>query len=198
MDLLPPLVAAVAGFALTAAAFRLKLGAPSGRHAAGAALAAAAAVALSPAPLEGALVGAVVAGALAALAAVDLRAMILPDALTLPLLAAGLAAGLAGLGAAPETRAVGAVAGWGALAGMSALWRRARGVDGIGLGDAKLAGAAGAWVGAWELATVMLVAAPAAAAVAAVRGGARPIPFGPFLALGVWLALTRCPCLAPA
>jgi leader peptidase (prepilin peptidase)/N-methyltransferase len=141
----------------------------------------------------------VLAGALAALAAADLRAMILPDALTLPLLVAGLAAGAAGLSAGWEPRAAGAAAGWGALAGLAALWRRRRGVEGLGLGDAKLAGAAGAWVGAWELATVALVAAPAAIAAALLRGEpARPIPFGPFLALGFWVALTRCPCLAPA
>ena len=87
---------------------------------------------------------------LLALALIDLRSWRLPDVLTLPLVVAGLVAAwldfLPGTGLA---RAIaGAVLGYVALAGIAWVYRRLRHREGLGLGDAKLLAAAGAWLGA--------------------------------------------------
>ncbi len=127
------------------------------------------------------------------LAWIDLRHWLLPDVLTLPLIVVGLA-----LGASldPETvldRALGAALGYATLRMIAAVYRMLRHREGLGQGDAKLLGAAGAWVGAMALPQVILLAALLALlAAAALRlGGVRlhahsALPFGPFLALAIW------------
>jgi len=99
---------------------------------------------------------------LVCLAAIDLAVYRLPDSLSLPLLAVGLVVTLFLPGRPVLTHLAGAAAGWGVLAGLSWAFRRWRGVEGIGPGDAKLLGAAGAWLG-WEvLPSVLLIACGAA------------------------------------
>jgi leader peptidase (prepilin peptidase)/N-methyltransferase len=128
------------------------------------------------------------------LAWIDARHWLLPDALTLPLVLAGLMAAAAFAPAELFARALGAALGYALLQAVGFLYKKARGRDGIGDGDAKLLAAVGAWVGAGGLASVILFAALAALACAAllrlfgVRLGARSaLPFGPFLALAAWL-----------
>ena len=73
---------------------------------------------------------------------------------------------------------------------MRDVYRRLRGREGMGLGDAKLLGAAGAWVGWQGLAGVLLIAAVTGLATAVVlrrTSLSDALPFGPFLALGIWL-----------
>lgn len=130
---------------------------------------------------------------LLALAWIDWHAMILPDVLTLPLIPAGL---LATLWLDPERatdHALAAALGYTALRGLALLYRRVRGREGLGEGDAKLLAALGAWVGLEGLPTVVLGAALAGLAAAGImwlRGGemraTTAIPFGPFLALAGW------------
>jgi leader peptidase (prepilin peptidase)/N-methyltransferase len=132
---------------------------------------------------------------LIALADIDRRIMKLPNLLTFPLIGAGFAVTW---WLAPERlidHAIGAVAGYAVLAITAWLYVRLRGRDGIGLGDAKLLAAAGAWLGWTALAGVVLIgAATALAAALALHfagrpvGPGEPIPFGPFLALGLWLS----------
>jgi leader peptidase (prepilin peptidase)/N-methyltransferase len=129
---------------------------------------------------------------LVVLSAIDAATFRLPDLGTLPLAALGLAT-TAAIGAVPWVwHVAGAVVGYVALAGVAWVYRKLRGMDGLGLGDAKLAAAGGAWVGLAGLPTVVLVASLSALAMVAVasalrrEGRLRIIPFGPFLALGVW------------
>lgn len=131
---------------------------------------------------------------LLALALIDARTFRLPDALTLPLLLAGIGLGAVGLTGSPASQALGAALGFGVFRGVGAAYRRFRGLDGLGLGDAKLLGAAGAWVGPSGLPSVLAIACAGAlggaALCALVRGGIAwraPIPFGPALAAGLWL-----------
>lgn len=126
---------------------------------------------------------------LIALAVIDLETGYLPDALTLPLIVLGLAANGAGLFAPFLDALIGAVAGFAAFWLIGALFKRLRGIDGLGLGDAKLLAAFGAWLGWQALAPVVFVGAAAALiGVGAAKLAGKPIsretqlPFGPALA----------------
>lgn len=138
----------------------------------------------------------VLGAALAYLTYVDLRSFLLPDAVTLPLIGAGL---LLALWLEPEidVRLIGAGAGFACLYLVDRAYHAVRGRRGVGLGDAKLLAAAGAWLGWPALPVVLLIASGAglvAVAVAGLRGhrisASARLPFGPFLAIGfaaVWI-----------
>jgi leader peptidase (prepilin peptidase)/N-methyltransferase len=133
----------------------------------------------------------------------DLRHFIIPDVLSLPAIPVGLLASaiihpdgewLRGL----TSGLAGAVAGGGAFYLLRAAYMRLRGIEGLGLGDVKLAAVAGAWLGPAALAPACLVATMSAIAAiilhAAFKGGSkidphRHVPFGSFIAptiLGFW------------
>ena len=139
---------------------------------------------------------AVLGGALLLLALLDARHLWLPDAITLPLAVAGLAAAAILPEPTLVSRLVGAVLGYAALEGLRRGYRRLRSREGLGGGDPKLLGAIGAWLGAPALPGVVLVAALAGLAWAGrerLRGrpvGALPIPLGTLLAISAmcWLA----------
>jgi leader peptidase (prepilin peptidase)/N-methyltransferase len=123
------------------------------------------------------------------LALIDVAHGRLPDLLTLPLLAAGLAlaalAPLPGL-ARPLDSGLGAALGFLLLWACGRLYLAWRGRHGLGLGDAKLLGALGAWLGVSGLAPVILLAALSALAFALGTGLRRlqdAVAFGPWLAL---------------
>jgi leader peptidase (prepilin peptidase)/N-methyltransferase len=131
------------------------------------------------------------------LALIDADTMLLPDAMTLPLLWAGLIAANMGLTDVPLSDAL-----WGAVAGYLSLWLvyqvflRATGKHGLGGGDFKLLAALGAWLG-WQVLPWLVLGASllglGAAAVLMWRGQylkGQHIPLGPSLALaGTVLAL---------
>src|SRR5271155_4879896 len=131
---------------------------------------------------------------LLALGWIDLRSWLLPDALTLPLIIAGLAASLMFDPDQLANRALGAALGYASLITIAALYRALRGREGLGGGDAKLLAASGAWLGAVALPEVILLAALSALAaacllrLAGIRLGIHSaLPFGPFLALATWV-----------
>jgi leader peptidase (prepilin peptidase) / N-methyltransferase len=131
---------------------------------------------------------------LLALAAIDLRHYLLPDALTLPLIAVGLAVAWLIEPARVDEHALGAAAGFIGLAAIAWLYRRLREREGLGRGDAKLLGAGGAWLGWQALPSVVALGAAAALALALARvasGGklsaSTRIAFGPYLALAIWV-----------
>jgi leader peptidase (prepilin peptidase)/N-methyltransferase len=125
---------------------------------------------------------------------IDMHTMLLPDTLTLPLLLAGLMQTALTDPARLTDHALAAALGYLLLFGVAWTYRRLRGRDGLGLGDAKLLAAIGAWTGLDGLPAVLLLAAClglCAAAVARCLGktvtASTAIPFGPFLALAGWL-----------
>jgi leader peptidase (prepilin peptidase) / N-methyltransferase len=129
------------------------------------------------------------------LAWIDCTSFLLPDVLTLPLLLAGLALTL---GMQPEALAdhcIAAALGYLSFQGLAFAYRRLRGREGLGGGDAKLIAAGGAWCGLTLLPFLLLGSAVAgllAALGLALTGRAvtsrTPIPFGPCIALAFWLA----------
>jgi leader peptidase (prepilin peptidase) / N-methyltransferase len=128
------------------------------------------------------------------LAAIDKRHFLLPDALTLPLIPAGLAVAFVIDPALLLPHVVGAIAGFAAFVAIGFAYRRLRGREGLGLGDAKLLAAAGAWLGWQALPGLVVVAALAALAVALARAATRDrlsattrVAFGSYLALAFWL-----------
>ena len=86
---------------------------------------------------------------------------------------------------------LGAAVGYLALLAVAWAYRRLRSRDGLGLGDAKLLAAAGAWLGPAPLPWVILLAAPMGLVLALARRaplrGDSAVPFGPPLALACWL-----------
>jgi leader peptidase (prepilin peptidase)/N-methyltransferase len=143
---------------------------------------------------QGAWLDCVVGWWLLALGWIDLRSWLLPDALTLPLIIAGLAAAFLFSPDQLIDRALGAALGYLSLIAIAALYRALRGREGLGGGDAKLLAASGAWLGAAALPQVVLLAALSALATAAclrpagIRLGIHSaLPFGPFLALATWV-----------
>lgn len=138
--------------------------------------------------------------ALLALAIIDARHFLLPDGLTLPLIPAGLAVAWLNGTAALIDAALGALAGFAVFAVVAVVYRRLRGREGLGLGDAKLLGAAGAWVSWFGLPSIVLVAsltALAATLARAARAGrldsAAPVPYGAYLGLATWLVVLYGP-----
>lgn len=136
------------------------------------------------------------------LALVDYRHFVLPDVISLPLLIAGFIVAAAGGMPRLGDAVIGAVVGFAAFTAVAWLYRRARGRDGLGLGDAKLLGAIGAWVGWVELPAIVLLASVAALIVAIGQGGGvvrlddtRPVAFGPYLGLAMWLTVLYGPFL---
>ena len=131
---------------------------------------------------------------LLALGLTDLRTLRLPDLLTLPLAVAGLA--LCTLRAPSDfaDHAIGAVLAWVLLTGLSFLYRWMRGREGLGLGDAKLLAAAGAWLGWRPLPGLVLIACALAfvwVGVRALRSGraslSQPLAFGAPLCAAFWI-----------
>jgi leader peptidase (prepilin peptidase)/N-methyltransferase len=131
--------------------------------------------------------------ALLVLTVIDWRAFVLPDEITLPLIAAGLLEAAIAWPQDLGDRLIGAVGGFATFAVIAWAYQRLRGRPGLGLGDAKLAAAAGAWVSWTGLPSVVTIAAMTALAgvgilAAAGRkvGTTEPLAFGPYLALGLW------------
>ncbi len=168
-----------------------------GRVEAGCAIIGALALGFSPDP--GGAGWALLGWLLLTLAVLDRRHFWLPDALTLPLAFLGLTLGPWTTDATLADRAIGALAGYLTLLLVALGYRRFRRRDGLGLGDAKLLGALGAWFGWQALPFILLLAASvgllAVLAVMATGGrvdGTTRVPLGTFLALaavpGWWLA----------
>lgn len=132
---------------------------------------------------------------LIALSAIDIDHQLLPDAITLPLLWAGLTISLFPVFIDSQASISGALAGYLCLWVIYHLFKLVTGKEGMGYGDFKLLAALGAWMGWGALPIVVLlssvVGAIAGITMIVVRGRDRqvPIPFGPYLAAAGWLTL---------
>lgn len=126
---------------------------------------------------------------LAAIAIIDARTRRIPDLLSLPLIPAGLAVAYLTPLLPIQHHLIGACAGYALFAAIGAWYFRRTGTDGLGLGDAKLFAAAGAWLGWQALPAVLLIAALGGLGFALVQGRTNrhvALAFGPWLALAFW------------
>jgi len=128
------------------------------------------------------------------LAIVDWLQFRLPDVLTLPLVAGGLASAALLPSENVLDHAIAAAIGFAMLWIVAWGYRRLRGQEGLGLGDAKLGAAAGAWLGLEPLPSVLLLASLAGIVwivlSASIRGRtalSQRIPFGVPLAFAIWI-----------
>jgi leader peptidase (prepilin peptidase)/N-methyltransferase len=131
-----------------------------------------------------------------AAAFIDLDTTLLPDDLTLPLIATGMIAAWQGwIPVSLPDSALGALFGYLSLWAVATLYRLVRGVEGMAEGDFKLLAGLGALLGWQSLASIILLSSAVGAVVGlfmiAARGHGRhvPIPFGPYLAGGGVAAL---------
>lgn len=120
---------------------------------------------------------------------IDAETLLLPDAITLPLVLAGLAFTSLQNPDALYDHAAAAALGYIGFRLLDELYALVRHRHGLGEGDAKLLAGAGAWLGLAALPSVILAAGLAGllGALLLIRHGrssAAPLPFGPALALG--------------
>ena len=134
----------------------------------------------------------IVISVLLVLSWIDFRTFLLPDYLTLPLIALGLIANYAGWihWTTPSSALVGAAIGWGSIYTLNWVYRKLKGIDGIGMGDAKLLAGLGAFLG-WDLLPYILIMASSTGLIGGYlwlkihrQDHAQAFPFGPFIALG--------------
>jgi leader peptidase (prepilin peptidase)/N-methyltransferase len=133
------------------------------------------------------------ASALVVLFVTDLQHKILPNAITVPGIVVGF---VCSLFVEPGWRdsLIGIVIGGGVLFAIAEAYYRVRGQEGLGMGDVKLLGMIGAFLG-WKLVLLTLVLASFAGSVAggamivSGRGDMKyALPFGTFLAVGALVA----------
>jgi leader peptidase (prepilin peptidase) / N-methyltransferase len=129
------------------------------------------------------------------LAFIDLDHHLLPDALTLPGIVAGLALSVAGGLTGALDAAIGVLVGGALPYLVIVVYRAIRGVEGMGLGDVKLLAMVGAFLG-WRGALLVIglgssIGAVFGVALIASGRGQRDteLPFGVFLSLAALVAL---------
>lgn len=147
------------------------------------------------------VVSSILGWTLTALLLIDLATMRLPDALTLPLAGAGIGLAMVGVTGAWPDHLLAAAFGLGAVVAVNAAYRQLRGIDGIGMGDAKLLCAAGAWLGTAGLLSTLVLGCFMGLAMGSLmlransRNASTPradglpsgaFPLGPALAMGFW------------
>jgi prepilin signal peptidase PulO-like enzyme (type II secretory pathway) len=129
--------------------------------------------------------------ALIYLAYIDWRTFRLPNAITLPMIFLGIAFNVISdtRFTNPSAALIGACLGYGSLWILNSGYRLLKGQNGIGMGDAKLLGALGAWLGWSALPSILLTAS-----LTGLVGGIiwlkwrnfqlqEAFPFGPFIVI---------------
>ena len=134
--------------------------------------------------------GAFLVSAGLALMAIDYDFQILPDWITLPGIAVGLALAFVSVRRTPLQAALGAAVGAGGLFLLAFTYEKIAGQEGMGLGDVKMLGMIGALLGPTGVVVTLLLASVSGSLVGLglilTRGGSAKtkLPFGVFLALG--------------
>ena len=132
---------------------------------------------------------------LIALTLIDLKKMLLPDSMTIPLLWSGIVLSFFSVFTDLNSSVIGAIAGYLVLWSVYHLFRLVTGKEGMGYGDFKLLAALGAWTGFIYLPQIILISSIVGSIIGIsmmIFGRTKqqqPIPFGPYLAVAGWIAL---------
>jgi len=139
-------------------------------------------------------------GALTIIALFDACYFVIPDAPIQFLTVCGALTTLVSDPSQMPDRLAAAILGYSSLRFTAWLYEALRGAAGLGYGDVKLFAVAGLWLGLRGLPSCLLIAAISALLSSAIsfREGAltglrEPFPFGPHLALGIWLVWSYGP-----
>lgn len=164
------------------------------------------AASLATLPGIGGLAGALLGWVLFTIAVLAFERHRIPNALTLPLIVLGIAAGMIAPSSSILDHVLGAGIGWGVIVALRLV--RGSGARGPMAGDAGLLGAAGAWLGCQALPLALIVAGGGMAAITGIRRArrvrvpTRPPPRFALLVASVswplWLLLAALPAGAPA
>jgi leader peptidase (prepilin peptidase)/N-methyltransferase len=142
---------------------------------------------LGPSPR--AVVAMALVTALLVLSLIDYDHQLLPDAITLPGIALGLAASLLPGPPTPQSAVAAAAGGYLALLAVAKAYERTRGIEGLGQGDWKMTAMLGAFLGWEKLLLTVFVATLSGTLVGlglmafAGRSGRHALPLGTFLGL---------------
>lgn len=134
--------------------------------------------------------GAFLTSSCLALLAIDYDHQLLPDWITLPGIAVGLALAFVSVRRTPLEAVLGAALGAGGLFLLAFTYEKIAGQEGMGLGDVKMLGMIGALLGPAGVLVTLLLGSVSGSIVGlvliAARGGnaKTKLPFGVFLALG--------------
>lgn len=132
---------------------------------------------------------------LIALAVIDLNTQLLPDDITLPLLWLGVLVNMNDGFTDLHSAIIGVMAGYLSLWSIYWCFKLITGKEGMGYGDFKLLAAIGAWLG-WSMLPIVILFSSLVGAIAGIGLiiAAKlkkniPIPFGPYLVGGAFIAL---------
>ena len=139
--------------------------------------------------------GIVLTWVLVALSFIDFDHKLLPDEIVLPTLWLGIAMSLLTVFAAPQASIIGAVVGYLAFWVVFHIFRLLTGKEGMGYGGFKLLALLGAWFGWQYLPQIILISTVVGSVIGislmVIKKADKElaIPFGPYIALGGWIAL---------
>lgn len=126
---------------------------------------------------------------------IDWQTLRLPDILTLPGAALGLIFAIAGVRIDWINSVVGMLVGAGGFLAMALLYRAARGHEGMGMGDVKLMGMVGAFLG-WQAALLVVILGSALGLIIGLvliskssEGAKTRLPYGTFLGIAALIIL---------
>ena len=126
---------------------------------------------------------------------IDMDHQLLPDDITLPFMWIGILANMFGLFTDIHSSLFGVMAGYTVLWTVYILFKLATGKEGMGYGDFKLLAMLGGWLG-WQMLPLIILLSSFVGAIIGIgliifaqHDRAKPIPFGPYLAIAGWIAL---------
>ncbi len=132
---------------------------------------------------------------LIAIAMIDYDTLFIPDQFSLSLMWIGLFISLWAVFIEPTAAIKGALLGYLLLWSIFHLFKIVTGKDGMGYGDFKLLAAGGAWFGMQSVMVIVIMSSFAGAILGSFfilinkNKKSKPIPFGPYLAIGMWLTM---------
>lgn len=140
-----------------------------------------------------ALCGVILTWFLISIAMIDYDTMVIPDQFSLSLMWLGLFVSLWAVFVDPSASIKGALLGYLLLWTVFHLFKLITGKDGMGYGDFKLLAAGGAWLGMKSVAVIVILSSLSGAILGSIilliKKSNKPIPFGPYLAVGIWIAM---------